>query len=346
MALPLFALAAGGDFVVTVKSELGYPIPNAGLSFSCNGTSIFGTTTNAAGTVTIATSTLQSGGAYFAAGCGVADGKVITFTATSSAYVSTTTTAGDTRFISANSNNVFTVDDVPYTLKVTSMKRESLDATSIMPQVTYGRPFSVLGSLTLASSSYSSGAWYLAASSTAQTGTTLIATSSGYVNNYISNATTSSAVQRTVSFNGVGGTTYSTSTFLFGLKVTVADPLGNTIVPYSASYNGAATTSLTTSSDGSSLYWANTSGVAGILNIIADGYLWATSTNTGFHSVTTGSTTQVLITMGNSDATTTAITVSGAARGLSTTLKVASFNDELGNSILPTTALAIRRRWK
>jgi len=79
-----------------------------------------------------------------------------------------------------------------------------------------------------------------------------------------------------------------------------------------------------------------TSNTTGILNIIADGYLWATSTNTGFSSVTVGSTTQVLITMGNYPLQTTPVTVSTTTRGLSATLKISSFNNELGGSIMPT----------
>lgn len=327
--LPDTASAANGDFVITVNSELGYPIPSAGVSFSCGG-STFGTTTSAVGTVTIATSTLNAGGAYAAASCGGTNGKTIVFTATTTGYVSTTTTSGDTNFVTSVSNT-FTIGQIPYTLKVTAMKRE-FDATSIMPTSVIGRPFSVVGSLVLASSSYSGGAWYLAASSTADTGTTLTATSTGYINTSVSNATTSTSAQRTVAFDGGSSASYNGDAFKFGLKVVVADQFGTAVVPQSASYLSSATTT----SSGATLYFANTSATAGVLNIVAPGYINATTTNTGFGRLSVGTTTQVVMTLGAYSATTTPVTSSDTVKGLEPMLKISSFLDELGNSIMPT----------
>ena len=192
-----------------------------------------------------------------------------------------------------------------------------------------------VGQIIVASSTKSASIWYLAASSTGSLGGTLMATSSGYVNNTIANVVTSTSTQYTVAFDTNNGyAQYATSSFLYNLKVSVNDRLGNAVIPYSASYNGVAMTS----SIGRILYWAvpGMSNTTGIFNIIADGYLYATTTNPGFSSVTVGSTTQVFINLGDYSPAIIPVSVSTTTKGLQTTLKLTSFNDELGNSIMPT----------
>ena len=325
--VPSVVRAANGDIAVTVKSELGYPVAGTGFSLMCThgtATSSVSFVTNAAGTLTIASSTGLSMAPY-----GCRDGDVFGITATTTGYVSTTTYG---TYSGSAVNNITATTS--YTLKVIAMTSEN--DVNVMP--TIGMPFSstspAVGQITVASSTYSGGVWYLVATSTAPAGATLMATSSGYINNTIANVVTSTSAQRTVAFDGGSSATYnSTSKLLYGLKVVTADQFGNSVTPLSASYRG----NTTTSTNGSTLYWADTSATVGVLNIIAPGYLYATSTNTGFYSVKTASTTQVAITLGNSTATTTPITVSGTAKGLEAMLKISSFWDELGNSIMPST---------
>ncbi len=321
-----------GDFIMTVKSELGYPVAGTGFSIWCSTgnatTSVAGVTT-AAGTVTLASTTLSLGLSPISC----KSGDTFHITATTTGYISTTTYSGT--YVTTAGGNAVPVW-TKYSLKVTAMTSEN--NTDVMPQSGYLHFSSTtppVGSITVASSTYLSSAWYLAASSTGDTGGTLLATSSGYINNTIANVVTSTSTQKDITFGGSGAVYNSTSPFLYGLKVVTANyPMAASVIPLSATYRGNATTS----SDGANLYWADTSETAGILNIYAPGYLFASTTNTGFQSVTTASTSQVLITLGNHDATTTAITVSGTARGLETMLKLkdtSSFLNELNGSILP-----------
>jgi len=322
--------AANGDFVVTVKSELGYPVQGAGFSVWCasgNATTSVSGITDATGVATVASSTN-----LLATLATCRNGDAFRITATTTGYVSTTTYSGT--YSTGAVNNVTATTS--YTLKVTAMTREG-DGASVVPALGQ-KPFASstpdVGILTVASSTKSGSVWYLAATSS-PTGGRLVATSTGYVNNYIDNVITSSSTQRTVHFDGVaataGGNDFATSSFLFGLKVIVADQAGNAVVPPSATYGGSATTS----SSGATLYWANTSNTAGVLSINVPGYLYATSTNTGFGMVTTASTSQVAITMGNNAAVATAITASTLAEGLQTALVVnaGKFLDEVGNSL-------------
>jgi hypothetical protein len=101
-------------------------------------------------------------------------------------------------------------------LKISSFMDEL--AGSIMPITS--SPFSVSGALNLISQRYSSGAWYVAASSTDAVGGTLIASKDGYVTESTDLVLTSTTSQKTFNVGSSNGSDYNIIGLPFALKVT------------------------------------------------------------------------------------------------------------------------------
>ncbi len=146
-------------------------------------------------------------------------------------------------------------------------------------------------------------------------------------------STTSSYTYSTSAANS-----YDVTNIQFGLAVVVKNEAGASfpvITPSVATFRGNPPTAVA----GALQLWADTSGVPGVLDIEAPGYLWATSTNPGLGNVTTDSAAlnQVYITLSGAGATCSAITFStNSCRGLESTIKVLSMLDDLGNNVMPT----------
>ncbi len=152
---------------------------------------------------------------------------------------------------------------------------------------------------------------------------------------YVSQTQATGALSTTLTDNTA--TPYS---LLFGLKVVLADELGQSI----------DTTGLTitfrgnppTQSDALTLtyYWADTAGANGVLSIQKDGYVAAETTNPGFsaaNGITTSQAAQVVITLGNYATCNTAITTSTNCKGLEYSKKVTVTREADGAAITGAT---------
>ncbi|MFH0837590.1 MAG: hypothetical protein V1870_05650, partial [Candidatus Aenigmatarchaeota archaeon] len=117
-------------------------------------------------------------------------------------------------------------------------------------------------------------------------------------------------------------------TMLFGLKVIAANELGagGTIDAYS--FRGVTASAI----NSNVLYWNDTSGANGVLFMRRDGMVDVNVTNTGFNSITTNHTAQLVITMGSFDAVANSITASVNAKGFEFAHKI-NVTTELGSQI-------------
>ena len=168
------------------------------------------------------------------------------------------------------------------------------------------------------------------------------ATKTGYVSTTVA-STTSLYTYLTGSADNYNLATTTVTGMPFGLKVTVGDEFGTAVTPsITTTFRNAATTSVSGAS-GNVLYWADTGGAGGELNIRANGYVFATSTNHGFmlsQGITTAVTGQVAITLGATSTCDLSISANDSCKGLQATLKVTSMLDELGNNMMPTSGSA------
>ncbi len=348
--MPQITDAAAGDIKFVLRERIfSIPVQGASVAISCiiNGAPILTSyTTDSLGKVTIPVADLQLGGAYAAAGC--TDGADITVYAYKDGYVSGLVWGnGDlggyssSYDSSADNYGYGTLSMMGFPIVVQSMQNEV--GANIMP--TSGTPFAATGNLIISSQRYSSGKWYLVATTTGSGGGILIATSSGYINKSISSFITSSSTEANTYFNNSVSTAapsqYEGGKFQYGFKVSVSDEVGNSVSNITtATYRGNAPTA----SSGSTFYWADTSQTSGVLDIRATGYVFATSTNAGFGQVITASSSQISITLGNSAVCASALSYSSSSvscKGLQTALKVTSVKDELGNNIIPTSGTPI-----
>ncbi|MBI5332775.1 MAG: hypothetical protein HZB65_04330 [Candidatus Aenigmarchaeota archaeon] len=110
-------------------------------------------------------------------------------------------------------------------------------------------------------------------------------TKSGYVNATVNTAVLNSSLYQF-------GNSHNMS---FGLKVILADELGTNVTGVGAAFRGTSpnTTVVT------SLYFDDTSGTGGGLNISKDGYVQTNITNSALSNITTSAASQVVITLGN-----------------------------------------------
>lgn len=318
---PRNAFAAAGDVQVTVTSELGTAIASAGITFQCSGGGAVTAVgqTNGSGVLTVASSSLNTGGQYVAAGCQYG-GATLTVVATSSGYVSSSTSITDDK---VGNPNTVTLNGVKYGLKVTAMTDEV--ANNIMP--TSGVPFYATSSvLTISSQTYSSGAWYLVASSTSAAGAAIVATSSGYVYSTIFNVANSVSAQKTVAFDGNTADDYNGVALKHALKVTaIINELGTSIAPTTGTpFAGSSGLTMVSQvySGGTWYVAASSTAAGGTLTATTSGYV-----DRAITSVITSTSTQKTVDFGDSA---TNSDYNGSA--LLYLLKVLTY-DELGNAL-------------
>lgn len=153
------------------------------------------------------------------------------------------------------------------------------------------------------------------------------------------NTVSTNTTQSTFGIGQATGTIQNTTGFLYPVKVTVADELGTAIPIASLTTKTLAGVAPSTTVSNVA-YWATTP-TAGALVLAENGYVTASTNNTGFTSVTANQTGATTVTLGSGSALTSAISAgsSGSGQGLQFGQKI-TLQTEAGSSLTGATVTA------